>query len=89
MHDPDKRQADLICELRAGAQELDGQHALNLAAGILHDAVNDGRTPADPRETTDEDDGLQAARIAAALGAARVAAYGTLENDPDWTGGQR
>ena len=41
------RQADLICELRAGAQELDRKHALALAAGIVHDVLQDGITGAD------------------------------------------
>jgi hypothetical protein len=76
-----KSQADLICELRAGARELTDQHALNLAAGVLHDLAERRRTRStgalDPAH-----DPLHA-RIAAALGAARVAAYGTADADPD------
>lgn len=79
-------QADRICELREGARALDRQHVLSLAAGILHDAVNDGRAGADAASdggTTETR--LEAARVAAALGAARVAAYGSSAGDPDWT----
>lgn len=42
-----ERQADLICQLRAGAGELDRKHAIALAAGILHDVLADGITGAD------------------------------------------
>jgi hypothetical protein len=42
-----RRQADLICDLRAGAQALDRKHALALAAGVLHDVLQDGITGAD------------------------------------------
>lgn len=62
--DAQRRQADLICTLRADAGGLDRKHAIALAAGIIHDLLNDGIDGADIRGPANAEKRLRAARTA-------------------------